>query len=111
MDSEHNANEDTKQREPQPPSPPPIPPDDANILRHTESRARNGSETAPEKFQKETRTIEWLQLITNAILVVIGIGALCIYGGQLKVMKGQLENMGGELTELKKSNLQSAWTT
>lgn len=42
---------------------------------------------------QDTRTIEWLQFATNVILAGIGVFALVIYGGQLRVMKGQLNEI------------------
>jgi len=41
----------------------------------------------------KTRTVEWLQVVVNFVLAVIGIIALCIYGRQLGVFRSQLEQM------------------
>jgi hypothetical protein len=43
-----------------------------------------------------TRPVEWLQLIVNGFLAVLAIWALCIYGGQLDVMKGTLTEQSKE---------------
>jgi hypothetical protein len=68
----------------------PISPNNPAILGTTETDPPTKGETETERLLEGTRTIEWLQFVVNALLAVIGVIALYIYGGQLKVMKGQL---------------------
>jgi hypothetical protein len=79
---------DERPGEPSLPAPPPA---DSAVLSRTEAKPASNTET--EQLLEGTRTIEWLQFGANALLGVIGIVALCIYGGQLSVMRGTLETM------------------
>jgi len=53
---------------------------------------KNNGNTAKE-LAREFRWVEWATVIINGGLAVIGIIALCVYNGQLKVMRGQLDQM------------------
>jgi hypothetical protein len=55
-----------------------------------------------EGLIRGTLTIEWLQFSVNALLAIVGIIALCIYHGQLLVMKGQLGEIVRQYPEIKK---------
>jgi hypothetical protein len=50
----------------------------------------------------ERRIREWSQLAINFVLVVVGIIAICIYHGQLQVMKGQLGEIVKQYPEIAK---------
>lgn len=77
----------------QPPPPPPIPPTNEAILPDAEQRPPDSRVQATVNLPSGTRTIEWLQLGASALLAVVGVVALCIYGGQLDVMKRQFVEM------------------
>jgi hypothetical protein len=73
----------------------------------------------PEKSEanelaREFRIAEKWVIGTNIILAVIGIIALCIYGGQLRVMRGQLQEIIRQYPELQQSaeaaNKSATWT-
>lgn len=87
---------------PSSPPPPPVPLMDDPVSPHIETTPANANETATRLFA-ETRTIEWLQFVANAILAVVGIVALCIYQGQLSVMQGQLTEIQKQYPELQKT--------
>jgi len=54
---------------------------------------RDGHQSTAKELAREFRWIEFFQLSINGALAIIGIFALCIYSGQLKVMQGQLDEM------------------
>ncbi len=55
-----------------------------------------------EKEPTEKRVREWIQVSVNVILVIVGVIAVCIYGSQLKVMKGQLGEIVRQYPEIQK---------
>ncbi len=55
-----------------------------------------------EKLVRKTRTIELLQFCVNLVLAIIGVIAICIYYGQLQVMKGQLGEIIRQYPEIQK---------
>ena len=69
------------------------------------------NEKAPSRAQagepQKVRLIEWLQFIVNALLAVVGICAVIVYGGQLGVMKGQLTQMQQDSLVVLPTNLDS----
>jgi hypothetical protein len=74
---------------PSPPQPA-VPP--REIPTDAEDRPKQDKSTARE-LAREFRWFEILSLIVNGVLAVVGIFALVIYHGQLKVMQGQLDQM------------------
>src|SRR5438094_6197842 len=102
MNGETDSNKDAPQSTNQSPLPSPMPPN-AAPLGNKESNPSQTSGTETEELLRGTRTIEILQLSVNAALAVLGVIALCIYGGQLKVMRGQLNQMVQQLPEFQKS--------
>jgi hypothetical protein len=50
---------------------------------------------------------DWLQFAVNSILAVVGIIAICIYYGQLKVMRGQLGEIVKQYPEIQKQAVAS----
>jgi hypothetical protein len=59
--------------------------------------ASNGDSTAKQgvasELSREFKWVEIAQIASNVVLAIVGIIALCIYNGQLSVMKGQLKQM------------------
>ncbi|MBZ5628316.1 MAG: hypothetical protein LAO06_05550 [Acidobacteriia bacterium] len=84
-----NASPEARPNDPSPQSPV----DNGTALGQKETGPSNNGETETERLLRGTRTIERLQFGANATLAVIGVIALCIYGGQLAVMRGQLAEM------------------
>lgn len=70
------------------------------MTQETEEKPACQKETSMEIGKKEFRVFEIVSLGVQVILAGIGIGALCIYSGQLKVMRGTL-------TEMQRSGAQS----
>lgn len=108
MNGENKPTAKPEERPAQPPPPPPIPPNDAAVLGGTEGNPSSDAAAETAELVRETRVIEILQFAVNAILAVIGIVALCIYGGQLRVMKGQLAEIIRQYPQLEKSARASA---
>jgi hypothetical protein len=50
-------------------------------------------QSTASELAREFRWVEVASLAVNGFLAIIGIVALCIYGGQLRVMRGQLDEM------------------
>jgi len=61
-------------------------------------------ESAPQenKEPREKRIREWVQVLVNVVLVIVGIVAICIYYGELQVMKGQLGEIVRQYPEIQK---------
>jgi len=59
----------------------------------TKQRAEDQQATAKE-MRREFRWFEWSSVIINLALAIIGVCALRVYNGQLKVMSDQLTEMG-----------------
>jgi hypothetical protein len=76
-----------------PPLPSQILPKNEAVLPNAEQPPPNNRAQTTTTLPARTRPIELLQLGVNGLLFVIGVAAICIYGGQLKVMKGQLDQM------------------
>lgn len=76
------------------PVPAPAPQENQEVLRHDESNAaENGPNITVNLPPDRVRAVEILQVVINGALAVIGVAAICIYGGQLRVMQGQLTEM------------------
>jgi hypothetical protein len=71
---------------------------------HKQGVIRKSNSRHPEKKNEPTerRIREWAQVSINFILVVVGIVAICIYWGQLEVMKGQLGEIVRQYPEIHK---------
>lgn len=103
MDGQENTDRKADDSPRQPALPAPLPTENAKVLGGTEGQPPAKPETETEKLLRGTRTIEWLQFSANAALAIIGVFAVCIYGGQLKVMRGQLTEIQKQYPELQKS--------
>src|ERR1700737_1814138 len=75
----------------QPPSVPP--PQNETVLPNPEENEPHSRIHATVNSPSKARPIEWLQLALNAALAVIGVFAICIYGGQLHVMRESLRQL------------------
>jgi hypothetical protein len=91
------------QPSPQSPAPatPPTPPQ--HEVRNDSTEGTHSQEDTARELAREFRWVEFAQLIVNGVLVVVGIYALCIYNGQLKVMRGQLGEVIKQFPEIQKS--------
>jgi hypothetical protein len=78
--------------QPSPQRPVPMPPQQSQM-----GEASNGDSTAKQgvasELSREFKWVEIAQIASNVVLAIVGIIALCIYNGQLSVMKGQLKQM------------------
>jgi hypothetical protein len=87
-DSNNPPADSQAQSPPQPPMIPPTPLQGA-LPNNREGKA-NDEENRTNELAREFRIAEKWVIGTNIVLAIIGIFALCIYNGQLKVMRGQL---------------------
>jgi hypothetical protein len=87
----------------QPPAPetPPTPPQ--HKVSDDPNKSTNNQNDTAKELAREFRWVEFAQLAVNGVLAVIGIFALCIYHGQLDVMRGQLSEIIKQYPELQKS--------
>jgi hypothetical protein len=102
MNDQEDGGSTSNQGPAQPPPPPPIPPEHQPVLPSAEQNPPDDHINVTVNLPSQTRAMEWLQLGVNALLAVIGILAVYIYGGQLGVMKGQLTAANNQLTEIQK---------
>jgi hypothetical protein len=100
----HGDNPTDRERpDPDPKTPmPPAAPAQGEVAKDSEATSENQQETAKE-LAREFRWIEVGTLIINGVLAIVGIIALCIYHGQLEVMRGQLGEISKQYPELVKS--------
>jgi hypothetical protein len=91
------------QPSPQPPvaAAPSTPPE--HKIPHDADHGSDNQQSTAKELAREFRWVEFAQLIINGALAVIGIVALCIYSGQLNVMRGQLGEIIKQYPEIKKS--------
>jgi hypothetical protein len=103
MSDEKNTDNKSENEPSKPPAQPPIlPPDNDAVLSEAEENPSNKTINVTVNLPLETRQIEWLQLGVSSFLAVVGVVAICIYGGQLDVMKGQLKQMVSGGTQVDK---------
>jgi hypothetical protein len=102
MDDQKEGDPARKEEPAQPNPPPPIPPQNHAVLSSAEENPRENNVNVSVNLPSGSRPIEWFQLGLNAVLAIIGILAVCIYGGQLNTMKGQLTAANKQLTEIEK---------
>lgn len=76
-----------------PPPPPFVPLQNQTVLGGAPEGPPHNEPQETKEPLRQTRTIEWLQLGVNSVLAGVGIIAICIYGGQLKVFRDQLNEM------------------
>jgi hypothetical protein len=105
MTNENNSDAPSADATGQPPRQPPVippAPPQGEVGPNPTDRPNNEQETARE-LAREFRWVEGAQLVVNGVLAIVGIIALCIYGGQLKVMRGQLGEIIRQFPEIQKS--------
>jgi hypothetical protein len=85
----------------QPPVNPPTPLQGA--LSNDGERDADDGKNETKELAREFRIAEKWVIGTNIVLALIGLAALCIYNGQLKVMQGQLAEIIKQYPEMKKS--------
>lgn len=107
MTNNDKSNNPTDNPDSQPSSQPPVPttppaPTQHEVRGDANERTQNQNDTARE-LAREFRWVEFAQLIVNGVLAIIGIVALCIYYGQLEIMRGQLGEIIKQYPELQKS--------
>jgi hypothetical protein len=91
-------------RDQAPPQPPVIPPAPLqNPLPDNGNGKASENENKTNELVREFRIAEKWVIGTNIVLAIIGIVALCIYNGQLSVMRGQLGEIIKQYPELQKS--------
>jgi len=89
------------QSAPQPPVAPPTPLQSA--LPNDSKGNADEEEAETKELAREFRIAEKWIIGTNIVLAIIGIFALCINNGQLKVMRGQLGEIIRQYPEIQKS--------
>src|ERR1700721_1730378 len=88
----------------QPPSQPPvIPPAPLQGPDDDSKRKADTTKNEADELAREFRTAEKWVIGTNIILAIIGTIALCIYHGQLEVMRGQLGDIVKQFPEIQKT--------
>lgn len=84
-----------------PPAPSPLKPATQQTdVTHQSANVTTNQENPTAELRREFHLFEILSLGVQSILAIVGIGALCIYGFQLAVMRGTL-------TEMKRSGSES----
>jgi hypothetical protein len=91
MNDESSGKSAGDQEPAQPPPPPPVPPQNEAVLGEAEQNPSDNHVHVTVNLPTKTRAIEWLQLVANVALAIIGVFAICIYGGQLDIMHRQLD--------------------
>ena len=100
MDSQKDTDSEANQKpaDPAVPSPIPVAPSkQAGPADKDEELSEERANITVNVPPNRTRPVEWWQLGISAVLAVVGVFAICIYGGQLQVMKGQLSVTRDEL--------------
>lgn len=105
MTNENDSNAPTADPQGQPPPQPPMTPSAPLQGALSDDRKRNAEDTKNEadELAREFRAAEKWVIGTNITLAIIGIFALCIYHGQLEVMRGQLGEIIKQFPEIQKS--------
>jgi len=77
-------------------------PEQSQVATNTQNKTAE-QPTVAQEMRREFRWFEFGSLFINGALAVIGIIALCIYNGQLGVMRGQLREISKQFPELQES--------
>lgn len=105
MTNQNNSDAPSTNATGQPPRQPPVPPPaplEGALPDDGKGKADNTKNEADE-LAREFRVAEKWVIGTNITLAIIGIAALCIYHGQLDVMRGQLGEIIRQFPEMQKS--------
>jgi hypothetical protein len=94
MDGEPDGDNPSGNSTHDPLAPSPVEPavEQTEITKHTASQAKSEQNPATE-VRSEMKALQILSLIFDAVLVIVGIGAVLVYRGQLNVMRGTLAEM------------------
>ncbi len=105
MANEHDSNDPAANSQGEPlPQPPVIPPAPLQRTLSNDSKGHaNEEQNETKELGREFRIAEKWVIGTNIALAIIGVVALCIYNGQLRVMRGQLGEIIKQYPELQKS--------
>src|SRR6266446_4744874 len=105
MRNENDSDDRTANPQGQPPPQAPVAPAAPlqGALPDSGKGKANEEENETKELAREFRVAEKWVIGTNIVLAVIGIAALCIYYGQLRVMRGQLGEIIKQYPEIKKS--------
>lgn len=100
MATEDNAAPEANQGSDNTNAPPPVPPQNEQVL-------PNAEENPPDKHihvnvPGKHWTVDWLPIVINGALAIIGAIAIYVYGAQLRVMRGQLTAMNNQLVEMQR---------
>ena len=91
MNSQNDADENESQEAGNPPSPPPVSSENEAVRPEAyEEPSQNNPNITVNLPQNATKPIEWIQLAVSLTLAIIGVIAIWIYGGELKVMQREL---------------------
>ena len=113
MTNENDSDKPTTDPQGQRPRQPPVTPPARlqGALPYDGKRKADDAKSEADELAREFRAAEKWVIGTNITLAVIGIIALCIYHGQLDVMRGQLGEIIRQFPEIQKSanaNVKSA---
>lgn len=105
MTNDSDSNKPTSDADRHPPShlERSAPAPEQNKVRADSNKDADGQPAIAQEMRREFRWFEFASLFINAALVVVGIYALCIYSGQLQVMRGQLGEIIKQFPEIQKS--------
>ena len=105
MTNEKDSSSPAEAPQSQPPQQPPVITSAPlkGALPNNGKRKTDDTKNEADELAREFRAAEKWVIGTNTVLAVIGIFALCIYYGQLKVMRGQLGEIIKQFPELQKS--------
>ena len=105
MNSKQDSNSPSNKTDDKPSSEVPAiePAPSQNKVGDNPTTSANNQENTARELAREFRWIEIWTLIINGVLAIVGIVALTVYSGQLKVMQGQLTQMQLQLPEIQRS--------
>lgn len=107
MNSGYDSSSPAESEKGDPPPPSPVQSHSEPILTDPKENQSDSNKESAIKSPPSTRAVEWWQLGINGVLAVVGILVLCVYSGQLDVMRGQLKNMEGQLEQMKGAGAQT----
>jgi hypothetical protein len=102
MTDEDNATPETNQSSDNTNVPLPIPSQNEQVLPKTEPNPSDKHVHVTMNIPNKHWTVDWLPIVVNAALAVIGVIAIFVYGAQLGVMRGQLVAMNKQLCEIQR---------
>jgi hypothetical protein len=100
MDDTDNPNDAAANTGDNPSPPTPVKTLNKSVLDKNKAKPTEEYISETKQLINRTRTIEWWQFALTALVDVVGIIAICIYYGQLQVMKGQLGEIVKQFPEI-----------